>query len=185
MKHITFCFLLIALLSCGSSRPSSHNRITLQFRDSIIKDYYLLSVRDSSLVVAPYQTGNVEMNQLITESQNISVNTIERVYAKGDHQSSALFFSTLAGAGLGACAASPPHLTTGDGGGMTEAEVKAQQQRLIFFPIGGAIAGGLFGYFAFYRDKEISIASHDNRRSFRTFYSIYPDREPPELQKIR
>ena|SRR5947209_17459004 len=104
MKRIAYSFLLVTLLSCGTHSPSSHNRITLQFRDSIIKDFYLLSVRDSSLVVAPYQTGEIEMHQLIAESQNIRLDMIERIFDKGDHDAGSILFPSLAGGLLGGCA---------------------------------------------------------------------------------
>lgn len=181
MKRLVYSFLLIALLSCGSSNPSSHNRITVQFRDSI-KDYFLLSVRDSSIVVAPYRSTSVEMFELLSDMKSIPLNSIEKIYSKGSGNSSSIFFPSLGLAACFECAASPIHISTGDGGGMSEAEVKSVQQKQIYFPIIGAVAGGLFGYYALYRDKEIAITTADDIKIFREWYAFYPDREPPQLR---
>ena len=184
MKRIAYSLLLIFLLSCGSSNPSSHKRITVQFRDSIIKDYFLLAVRDSSLVIARYRKGNIDMDDLIAESQNVPLNKIEKIYDKGSGYPSSIVFPLLGCAACAECAATPIHFGS-DGGGMTDAELKIVHQNQILFPFIGAVAGGLFGYYAFYRDKEISFQTQDDIKKFRMWYAIFPDREPPELRKIK
>lgn len=52
MKRAAYSFLLILLLSCGNAPKLSNNRIRIEFRDSVKEQYYLLAVRDSSLVVS-------------------------------------------------------------------------------------------------------------------------------------
>ena len=183
MKRIAYSFLLIAVLSCGHSEPSSHNRITVQFRDSI-KDYFLLSVRDSSLIVAPYRSEPTEMFQLVSDMKKIPLNTIEKIYNKGTGYPSSIVFPTLGLAACLECAATPIHLGS-DGGGMSEADIKAVHQKQIYFPIIGAIAGGLFGYYALYRDKEVSIKTADDIRNLKIFFAFYPDKEPPQLRIIK
>ncbi len=184
MKRIVYSFLLIAVLSCGHSEPSSHNRISVQFRDSI-RDYFLLSVRDSSLIVAPYQSKSVEMYQLLSDMQNIPLNKIEKIYDKGTGYPSSIVFPALGGAALAECATGTLRFSSGDGGGMSEAESKVQHQKQIYFPIGGAIAGGLFGYYAIYRNREVSIATANAMKNFRIWYAFYPDQEPVQLRMIK
>jgi hypothetical protein len=77
MKRALYSLLFLLLMSCGTSSHLQGSRIEILFKDSVIKSYQLLSVRDSSLVVHSYDLA--EFNPQI-----ISFSKVNRIYHSVD-----------------------------------------------------------------------------------------------------
>ena len=164
MKRIAYSFLLIFLLSCGSSSHLQGNRVRIQFRDSMYQDFELLAVRDSSLIVQPYAEKNIP--ELIPFSQ------IDRVY----HDADGKILGGIYGCGVGGVALGSAAAIAIQGEYSGLAVVAAIAIGGIFgMPVGCAIAKDDAGYDPYDHLDLLSIK----------YYSTYRYGEPPELQKIK
>ncbi len=172
MKRIAYSLFLIALLSCGSKPSSSTNRIVIQFRDSVIKDYYLLSLREHSVVVTPYTNDYSSVDTLVAQAQVVSFEKIEKLYRKSTPTLSDELWFGGAGCALG---------------GFTSASVYVFADRRKFdfsSPLIGLSTGLLVGLLvnASYEELYLDTPEHllvTRRRA------LYRDEEPIELQKIK
>ena len=180
MKRIAYSFLLIFLLSCGSHTPSSHNRITLQLRDSVIHDYFLLSVRDSSFIVSPYTNRSITNDGLIGSAEVVPIQKIEKIIIKGDHSPLILLLPGMAGC-IGGWGATQNGASFFSVGGVGPPASKAQP----YASLGGFLIGASIGYFEAYRDKELAPRKADDLKNLQNFYALFPNTEPLDLQKIK
>ncbi|MDP4229809.1 MAG: hypothetical protein Q8916_05320 [Bacteroidota bacterium] len=186
MKKIASSLLLVVLLSCGTSQPNVHNRISIQFRDSAIGDFFLLSVRDHSVVVAPYASEYISVGSLIITAKNVPFEKIEKIYYKGDRMPGSIVLPALGGAAIGGCATCHYQCNiTGDGGGMSADEIHRQERIQLFGLGGGFLAGALLGYFFNYQDQEYSLTSTHDIQHLRNFYALFPNKEPSDLEQIK
>ena len=177
MKRIAYSFLLIVLLSCGHSIPSSQNRITIQFRDSIITDYFLLSVRNNSLLVAPYTHKEVEVETLLATAKKISFNTIDHIYVLNNPNYGTAVLSGCGGGCIGAFATC--NFSLGSDGGRPASPAAP-------YAIGGGfLTGFLVGYLLSNADKEYSTTDKIDMERLNSTHSLFRVIEPPELQKIK
>ena len=181
MKRIAYSFLLILLLSCGGSHaPSSRNRITVQFKDSVIKDFYLLAVHDSTLVVSPYTGAAATAFELSESAHAVPFEKIEKIYFSGRDYATPLF-AGCAGGCIGFCSTGYKLDISGDDDGMTTQGRKLQP----YFTGVGFLAGFLIAYFTIDTDKEFSLLKKNDLDNLRNVHSFYNEKEPSELQKIK
>jgi hypothetical protein len=184
MKRIAYSFLLIALLSCGKSQPSSStNRIVIQFRDSVIRDFYLLSVRDESLVVAPYTEDNVSIKSLVDSAHVVPFSKIEALYKRSRPDASEVIGSGFVGClvgGVCGCFTALPYVSFGDHSG----DGKKAEQNLLFGFGSGIVTGVVLGLIENTSDKQFFLDTKDHLNDVRE-RAVYPHYEPYELQKIR
>ena len=171
MKRIAYSFLLIFLLSCGSQSDLQRTTIRVQFRDTLTApdEYYLLSVRDTALVVEPGFYGMGNTPRVIPFSQ------INRVFHDNGGKTSGFLLGGLIGCSAVLIPAAIFGATHNVGGG----EGLAIGGALISIP--AMVAGGIIGCALAEGEKEYAPSSNDTLRSF----AKYPDTEPPELQKIK
>jgi hypothetical protein len=182
MKRAAYSFLLIALLSCGSSTPSSRSRVTVQFRDSIIQDYYLLSVRDNSLVVAPYSEEGETVSTLIKSASILPFENIDLVLHRGEMTPGDILLPASAigvGGCIGGCYSGGGISLTGDGGGDHGSEYA-----LYGLGIGCGI-GAAAGYLISSQDREFQPSKKNDMEKLKNLYSFFKIVEPPELKKIK
>jgi len=185
MKRIGYSLLFIAFMSCGGvQRPSSStNRIVIQFRDSVIKDFYLLSVRENSLVVAPYQAYDVSIDSLIASAAVVPFSKIEALFKKSRPSASDVagwgFMGCMVGGAAGFISCAPYVSWTGDGG-----DDKRAIQNFYFGLSSGFLTGILIGIFHNMSDEEFYLNSKENIERVRK-RAIYPNYEPYELQQKR
>ena len=177
MKHIAYSFLLIFLLSCSSAPSSSSNRITIEFRDSVIKDFYLLAVRDSTLVVAPYTTDYSSIDSLVADAHTVPFEKVEHLYKNSSPSLGDELWAGGTGLVIGGCYAFLYTLagSYGDGG---------FAKYNVGLPIGG-LAGGLILGLLFnntYSERFLDSKEHLELVKYRAYYK---NGEPPELQKIK
>ena len=165
MKRIAYSFLLIFALSCGTgSSSSSDHVIKVTFRNLSIQDYVLLSVRSDGLVV----------NSILANSdpELISFQKIKRVYNPGIKT----LPSSLLGGFLG-CTAGFVASTVSLRGYDALAAV------IVLMPL-GILSGTVIGCNAADAVGEYNLSKPDERTRLAKL-SMYPDTEPPELQKIK
>ena len=171
MKRIAYSFLLIFLLSCGSRSDLKGNRISIHFRDTLMipHEYYLLSVRDTSLVVAP---GYFDQGGTPTV---IPFSKISSVYHSTDER----FWYMLLGGVTGCTIADATVIAiAAHNGGGGSGEGVAFAAALLDIP---AILGGMAIGCALSDDEKGYVPSSGTLKDF----AKYPVIEPPELQKIK
>src|SRR5438552_293094 len=117
MKRIAYSFLFVALMSCSSAPSSSSNRIQVEFRDSVIKDFYLLAVRDSALVVAPYTTDYSSIDTLISDAHIVPFHKVEHLYKNSSPSLSDELWAGGTGFAIGGCYSIVPYFFAGAGDG--------------------------------------------------------------------
>ncbi len=164
MKHIAYSFLLIFVLSCGSSSHLHGNHVRILFRDSMYKEFQLLAVRDSSLIVQSYAENNTP--------ELIKFSRIDRVY----HDANGKFYGGIYGsaAGVVALGVAGAFTFTGAYGGIGVAAAIALGG-ILGMPIGCAAAKEDSGYDPNDKSDVLSIKA----------FALYQYGEPPELQKIK
>jgi hypothetical protein len=171
---------LVALLSCGTHAPSSRNHVSVQFRDSIISDYYLLSVRDSSIIAVNYTGQRITSEGLIASAIIIPVGKIERIVRKSEPSAIAPLAGGCLGGCIGFCSTGWKFDPVGDDDGTTP----QSRKQMPYLTAGGFIAGFLLGYLLDHMESEYYPNRKDDLEHLRTFNSFYQT-EPPELQKIK
>jgi hypothetical protein len=178
MKRIAYFFLLIVIMSCGSDMFSSKNHIRLQIRDSTIRDFYLLSVRQNSFIVSPYKEEAVTIDSLLAGARSIPFEKTAAITYRLERSISIL-------PGLGGC-------LIGTIGGCVAGGYASKQEGDIGTWLAYGGAGGLFGFTAGMliatalqnSDERILYEVENNVEELRNL-AIYPNDEPPELQKIK
>jgi hypothetical protein len=177
MKRIAYSFLLIFLLSCGSAPSSSTNHITIEFRDSVIKDFYLLAVRDSALVVTPYTTDYASIDSLNAQAQVVPFKKVGRLYKNSSASLDDELWAGTTGFVLGGCYSGFSSLAASYG--------DAGPGKFNFgLPIGGFAGGLVLGLLMnnAYSERFLDSKEHLELVKARAFYK---EGEPPELQKIK
>jgi len=172
MKRIVYSFLLIALMSCGAARQEHDDIITLQFRDLSTRRYYLLSMRDSSMLVS-----SIDSTLDFFTAEKISFSKIAYVRRVRSSASSGTFAG--AGIGLAAGAVTAPFVIHSKGEAR-EGDFPAQ----ITFALGTCIAGGLIGCVASGDQITYDLTVPTDRESLKQF-PLFRDGEPPQLRNIK
>jgi hypothetical protein len=177
MKRIAYSFLFVALLSCGSSPSSSNFVIKIEFRDSVINDYFLLSVRDSALVITPYTTDYASIDSLNAHAQVVAFSKIGRLYKTSSASLDDELWFGATGCAVGGCYSVIPYFF---GGGSGDGHPKYN----VAIPIGGLAGGLVLGLLAnsSYSERFLDSKEHIELVKSRAFYK---NGEPPELQKIK
>jgi hypothetical protein len=181
MKRIAYSLLLIFLLSCGNAVPSSRSHVIIQFRDSIIHDYFLLSVRDNSLVVAPYSEEGETVSTLIKSAFVIPMEKIELVLHRGETTSGDILLPA-SGLGVGGYIAG-----CYSGGGLNclgSGGAHASDYALYGMGIGCGL-GAAAGYLISSQDRQFQPSKKTDMEKLRSEYSFFKIVEPIELQNIQ
>ncbi|MEP7233953.1 MAG: hypothetical protein ABI778_01535 [Ignavibacteriota bacterium] len=180
MKRIAYCFLLIFLLSCGSSPSSSNYHIKIEFRDSVSNDYYLLAVRENALVITPYTTDYDSIDSLNAKAELVPFAKIARLYKTSSASlEDELWFG---GTALGISGCYSAFLYTFSGvsghGGTPKFDVA--------FPLGATGGGLLLGLLVnnSYQELYLDTPEHLEKVKSRACYKE-GDLEPPELRNIK
>jgi predicted DNA-binding WGR domain protein len=162
---------------CGIKSESQKNRVRLQFRDSVSHEYYLLSVRDSGLVVIP---GYYDRNG---PAQIIPFANLERVY----YHTNGKLTGALLGGAIGGVAALGAVLVIAknEGPGQIQGSKGMAFAALSSLIGASAITLGIIIGVGLSKDEKSSDISSAHDRDVLREYSKFPDYEPPELQKIK
>ncbi|MDP4220847.1 MAG: hypothetical protein Q8916_05315 [Bacteroidota bacterium] len=110
MKRILSSLFLMVLLSCGQSHAPLANHVVVRMRDNSTKDYFLLAIHDSSLIVAPFVKGeSIDLGSLVGSAESIPFSSIRVVThsekASGDDEFIGGFIGCFTGGTIGGCAA--------------------------------------------------------------------------------
>ena len=176
MKRAAYIFLLLFLVGCGSKSELKGNRIRIHYRDSTQNphEYYLLAVRDSVLVIKPGFYDPPGPPELLLLSK------IDRIYTSSRGKIIGTFFCGVAGAAvlLGTDIALSNAYVKEEGAGM--------QAAFLAIPaiIVGAVLGSGAGSAIFHDEIFYTPSKLQDLEELRGL-ALYPDTEPPELQKIK
>jgi hypothetical protein len=168
MKKFLILLLLFPLISsCTAVRPEVAHRVSVQFTDSSEREYELLAVRDSSLIVGspllpPNEIGAAEV---------IPFSHVVSVYRRGVLNDGSTIWGILLGAGAGALVGSIPH-NPGNHGDLFA----------ITIPAGILIGAIMLGPKIIDRQY---VLSHPQDHVILQQFARFPGHEPPELQKIK
>jgi len=173
MKQFYYFIVFVLLVGCGGRPAAERSRVRLEFRDSVSHEYYLISVRDSGLVVLP---GYYDLKG---PAQFISSSKINHVYYYTNGKTTGMWIGGGAGY-LSVLVAlitySATHNIGGDGLGLIIAA------GILTLP---ATAIGMNIGYIISSDEDMFDLSTAHDRDVLRQYSIFPDKEPPELQKIK
>ena len=175
MKHRYYFVLLIFLTSCAARPDAERSRVRLELRDSLSHEYYLLSVRDSGLVVLP------GYYNLKGPAKFMPFSKISHVYYYTDGKTGGTISGGLIGCAVGvgsvlAIGLAQPSRVTQGGEGVAIAAA--------FIGMLAIIPGAIIGYLVSSDEDVFDLSKAHDRDALRQ-YSIFPDYEPPELQKIK
>jgi hypothetical protein len=185
MKVFALLLLAVSLASCGgTTRPLEGSRITLATDEITRQDFFLMSVREHTLMVSPYSVEYFHVDAAIASSFSVpfeKVRFIEQVPPQYVGPiSGAAAAGLLAGAYVGNVARTP-----------TDEERASGTYSFRFGPstyIGmatGAVFGAAMGYlFSTKKVRTYHLDRLEDRGTLR-HVAIYHDLEPPELAKIR
>lgn len=82
-RHCAILVLALMLASCSISRDyTSPNRVTLEFRDSGLKDCYLLAVQDDALLVSDIDPAGLRSEELDMHTMILPSRAVEKIYQK-------------------------------------------------------------------------------------------------------
>ena len=166
MKRTLISFLLVFLLSCGTTR-GEHYRTRVLFRDSTVVDYTLLSVRSDAIVAEPYLSPD-GMPQLIPLSG------ILQIYQEHPKSDMPILYGGLIGFGaaygVAKLAGAVNHADYIGIGGVP-------------FLFGGT--GAIIGCAAREDQEKVCDPANTNDKAWLKQFSRYPENEPQELQKIQ
>lgn len=176
MKYIGSCLLVSLLLSCSSRPlPSSRNRIVLESRDGLSREYFLLAVRPDAIVVSPYSPDAERSEMLFPGASVIPVADVDHlVYQYGptiNHMSWLL--PGMFGGALGLI-------------GFFE-DLYGERARLTYtlsLGIPGFLAGFGLSFFTHTDDQEYFVDTKAHIRQLKE-RAIFQYDEPPELQRLR
>jgi hypothetical protein len=177
MKRAAYFFLLIGLCSCSVSYPSNSNRIKIQFRDSTIADYFLLSVFNHSMLVSPYSD---EEAFSLNSARRVLFENIEAVYFRTDPNFLDVFLpGFVLGIAGGVTGYGISTLKTHSG----EIDAHLPFEEVTLGSAGGLVGGMILGYSLNSIDNEVRNFNTSALRDLhqRAFY----DTETFELQKIK
>lgn len=172
MKRIAYSLLLIFVMSCGSTSSKPDNLITLQFRDLSMKKYFLLAMRDSSMLVS-----SIDSILDFSSVQKIYFSEIARVRKVRSAVPSGAFAGTAIGLAAGAITA--PYIIHSQG--------EARQGDFFIqelFAGGTAVVGGMIGCIASGDQIAYDMTDPADRESLKQF-PLFREGEPPQLQKIK
>ena len=166
MKRIAYSFLLIALISCGAT-PHVNYHTWVRFQDSTLHDCSLLNIRYEMLIVTPYRAVYYHGDSIYF----IPFRKIKRIYQ--EHEKTEL--GTYIGGAVG--------LTAGFLGVYLSHPQHAQFGPALV-PLFTLAAGLLIGHNF---DKNISVfdVSRSDDIELLKQFALYPEHEPPELQRIK
>ncbi len=171
MKHFAYSFLLIVLLSCGTTRQENY-RSRILFRDSTIADYILLSVRNDAAVVAEYsQFSSGEMHPKV-----IPFTKILLIYQEHSVSTHGIWYGSAIGFGAGL------------GGTLLASAITHKDQigiGAVPFLCGGI--GAVIGCTAdkFQETEKVCTINDMDDRQWLKQISRYPDNEPETLQQLQ
>jgi hypothetical protein len=165
MKYIAPLLFVFLLTGCSSSSKLKGNHIRIRFMDDSRQEYMLLSVRDSSLVVTPLTEDSIAAVQVLGFSRIFSV----------DHAGSGKTWGALVGAVLGTLIGVPFGASAGSGHNVTIVPQVVLIGTAFGAGIGWLLASGTTSYYP---------VIPSDVRAMRSF-SAFPDREPPEIEKVR
>jgi len=179
MKRIAYSFLLIAFMSCGPSLDTRmYSHVAIKFRDSLEKEFLLLSVREDRLIVSEYDSeGKILDGSLIGSAEAIPFTRVEKIYHPLGPDGLPIFLGGLAGCVCGGVIGTAVYYDANAGGGN-----RYPKAPYIGIAI-GLPTGILIGYLLQSGDSHYSLSSTkevDELRQHSFFHT-----EPPELQKIK
>ena len=157
MKRIAYSFLLVLLflLSCRSS-PNVNYHTWIRLHDSLLHDYSLISVRNEALLVTSYQAVFDKSATVFS----IPLSRITQVYQEHEMSNT----GTLVGRVIGFFAGLFGFRKLGD--------------------IDYGEEGSLLGHNFDKNKSEYNVHDRDDLMLLKEF-ALFPDKEPPELQKIK
>jgi hypothetical protein len=165
MKKYIPLFLFLLSTGCSSSTKLKGNHIRIRFMDDSRQEYMLLSVRDSSLVATPLTEDSIAVVQVLGFSRIFAV----------DHAGSGKTWGALVGAAIGTLVGVPLGATAGSGHNVTIVPQVVLVGTAIGAGIGWLLTSGITSYYP---------VIPSDVRAMRLF-SAFPDREPPEIEKVR
>jgi hypothetical protein len=176
MKRAAYFFFFGLLVGCGSNSELRGNRIRIHYRDSLVNphEYYLLSVRDSAIVVS---TGFYDPSG---PPELVLISKINRIYTANTGKGLVRILSGLAGAAvfLVADIILSNAFVNEEGAGM-QAAFLAPVAIFVGASLGDGVGNSLSHDEMYYTPSN----PHDLKEIKEL--ARYPETEPPELQKIK
>ncbi len=180
MRYLLFSTLLAAIVGCASvETPVRNNEVNLVLRDHSTRHDFLLAVRDSSVVVAPYTSDDMIHNDsLLKVASVISFSDISAIY----HRSAPTF------KGLNYLLPSLLALPAAYFGALMNTDVHGSNDNLGW--IAGEWALGSFAIvtvieFLLNSSYEYFDLNNTTQLARLREHAIYPAQEPPSLQVVR
>ena len=177
MKRIAYSFLLIVLFSCGRVPTESRSRIVIEYRDST-REYFLLAVRERSLLVTPYNPSWSTLDTLYSTAFTVEFTDVQAIYKKSRASTSDILFPALLGCiggGLGGFAIGAPNWFTDNTSFIAP---------IVIGMFGGIFIGSGIGILTNDEYKRFFLDSKEHISEVRN-HATYVDHEPPELQTIK
>lgn len=165
MKYCVILVLAVILASCGLSKPefTPVNRVVIQFRDQSVQEYYLLSVRDQSLVVSKANPCGHRLDSIIDAVKVVGFDDIEKVYRESERSLTGTFIPTLVD-----CFQGPSAF-----------RVKVYGYSLI--PFFNALQYTI-GYLTSDKYDQFTLSSERDVHNLRTYIASFPEKEPEVLK---
>jgi hypothetical protein len=81
MRYCAILVVAVMLAGCSISRDySSANRVTLQFRDSSLKECYLLSIHDEALIISDVDPAGLRAETLEAHTMILPFRSVGHIY---------------------------------------------------------------------------------------------------------
>ncbi len=185
MKPLVLLLFIVGLASCaGTTRPVEGSKISLETKEITRQDFFLMSVREHSLVVSPFNDEYFHIDMAISNSFVVPFDTVTHLEREGGPDMSLV--AVGAGAGLVGGALI--------GNAFRPLTAEEQQTGTVGFEFTketylGMASGLVFGVVAMYlfTNKPSKVFYLDRPEDIEALHhiAIYHDEEPPELVRIR
>ncbi|HYM21437.1 MAG TPA: hypothetical protein VEW28_10610 [Candidatus Kapabacteria bacterium] len=159
-------------------RPVEGSRIRMGTQDITTQDFFLLSVREHSLVVSPYETEYFHIDAVIEKAFTVpfeKVTTLEQIIP-----ANLGFIATGTGAGIVSGFFVEDWIQN-----TSSAPTQFNPTQAVISIASGAILGTAVGYFFYHGQTTTFDVNRDEDRVKLHHVAIYHDEEPPELAKIK
>ncbi len=165
MNYCAILVLAVIVASCGLSNPdvTPVNRVVVHFRDRSAQEYYLLSVRDRSLVVSKENPCGHRLDKMIDEVKIIPFDQVEKVYRESERTITGTLIPTLVD-----CFQAPSAF-----------HVKVYGYSLI--PVFNAVQYTI-GYLTSDKYDQFTLTRERDVQNLRTYIASFPEREPEVLK---
>lgn len=185
MRYLLVLLVPFFLSSCsGTTRPAESSRISLETTDISRQEFFLMSVRETGIMISPYSTDYFHIDGAIASSFSVP---FEKIRFLEEAPPSDLAQAALAaGAGLlgGAYLGNLFRPLTDEEIQSGVPEFRFAKETYIGMAAGTALGLGVWYFFIHKTPKTYHVERREDRVALRRI-AIYHDEEPAELARIR